>query len=153
MNWVEFLGDTSLEDDGLIWCQVSVIDLESFQHELETMTEVLKKEGILYKVIISGTGEHRYLDIMPVNAGKDMAMNWVSKKFNLDKQYMLCCGDSSNDLFMLESCEWGLLVSNAYTDAKNWYEAKGKYKKNFKLSDKNNAFAIIHELKEKFNLN
>jgi len=153
LEFLKYLG-SNLVDDNLIWCQVKAIDLETFKHLLEDMIEEFKAQQIFFKIIINGEedSEHRFLDIIPINGGKNMAMKYISEKYKILPINMLCCGDSSNDIFMLEECEWGLLVSNAYRNVKKWYEEVGKNKQNFKLSTKNNAFAIVEELKTKFNL-
>jgi sucrose-6F-phosphate phosphohydrolase len=59
------------------------------------------------KVIHTGK---QFLDIIPEIAGKGNAAIYLGKKLELP---VICCGDSENDIEMLEKSYYGILVGNA----------------------------------------
>ncbi len=44
----------------------------------------------------------RYVDIVPVRAGKQAAVNYVRRRFGFLPQETVACGDSGNDILMLQ---------------------------------------------------
>ncbi len=75
----------------------------------------------------------RCLDVIPVNAGKGNAAEYLGNKMNLP---IICCGDSGNDEDMLKKSKYGVLVGNAPSGLKrrlskhsNIYIAKACYAK------------------------
>ena len=64
------------------------------------------------KVVYS---KKRFLDVIPENAGKGNAAEYIGKKMNLP---IICCGDSENDEDMLKKSNYGILVGNASIDLK-----------------------------------
>lgn len=59
------------------------------------------------KIIHTG---NQFLDIIPDVAGKGNAAKYLGNKMNLP---IICCGDSENDVEMLEKSDYGILVGNA----------------------------------------
>ena len=76
--------------------------------------EIKKKLGKLALKII--WVKNRNLDIIPKNAGKGNAAKYIGEKLNLP---IICCGDSENDIDMLEQSKHGILVGNASGNLKN----------------------------------
>lgn len=59
-----------------------------------------------------------YLEIMPTNASKTSAINYLEKKFNIDKDKIIAMGDNYNDMDMLKYVGLGIAMGNAPDDVK-----------------------------------
>ena len=55
---------------------------------------------------------------MPTNASKTSAINYLQKKFNIDKDEIIAMGDNYNDIDMLEYAGLGIAMGNAPDDVK-----------------------------------
>ena len=66
----------------------TVFDLKSF----------FKSKGLAARVIYSC---NRYLDIIPLGAGKANAVSFLGSMWDIEARNMLACGDSGNDIDML----------------------------------------------------
>lgn len=53
-----------------------------------------------YKLLISGQGDWRYLDLLPKSGGKLMPLQYLMKRLNFLPDYTIVCGDSGNDVDM-----------------------------------------------------
>lgn len=53
------------------------------------------------------------LDLLPQSATKQTALEYVAEEFGADKQEVVFCGDSGNDIFPLTAGFSGVLVRNA----------------------------------------
>lgn len=53
------------------------------------------------------------LDLLPASATKQTALEYVAEEFGSDKQDVVFCGDSGNDIFPLTAGFSGVLVRNA----------------------------------------
>ena len=53
------------------------------------------------------------LDFLPQSATKQTALEYVAEEFGVDKQEVVFCGDSGNDIFPLTAGFSGVLVRNA----------------------------------------
>jgi hydroxymethylpyrimidine pyrophosphatase-like HAD family hydrolase len=71
-------------------------------------------------------GTHRFLDLLPVRAGKGAAMHWVRARLGLDLSTVVACGDSMNDLQMLELAPHAIVVSNAVPEIIHWAQQQGQ---------------------------
>ncbi|MCK5002411.1 MAG: HAD-IIB family hydrolase [Gammaproteobacteria bacterium] len=94
---------------------------QSYYVEHEKKTEVLKKVDELVKgkfdeVIVysfdsqDGKG---LLDFLPASATKQTALEYVAEEFGAEKEDVVFCGDSGNDIFPLTAGFCGVLVKNA----------------------------------------
>lgn len=59
-----------------------------------------------------------YLEIMPTNASKTSAINYLEKKFNINKAEIIAMGDNYNDVDMLKYAGIGIAMGNAPDDVK-----------------------------------
>jgi len=98
---------------------------ENIANEIKNVLQVCE-----VKVIYT---QKRCLDIIPKNAGKGNAMEHIGNKMFLPT---ISCGDSENDVDMLEKSKYGILVGNASANLKgdlsnysNIYIAKSHYAK------------------------
>jgi len=53
------------------------------------------------------------LDLLPQSATKQTALEYVAEEFGADKEEVVFCGDSGNDIFPLTAGFSGVLVRNA----------------------------------------
>lgn len=59
-----------------------------------------------------------YLEIMPPNASKTSAINYLQKKFHINKEEIIAMGDNYNDIDMLEYAGVGIAMGNAPDEVK-----------------------------------
>lgn len=85
--------------------------------ELESQ---LQAQGLDIQVIYSGGKD---LDILPRNANKGMAMNFVRELLNIDVAQTVASGDSGNDIALFEDRqEKGIIVGNARPELLKWHQ-------------------------------
>ena len=83
------------------------------------LRSLLSGADVEAKVIVSGTGDWRYVDILPAGAGKLESLEYVrTSLYNFDSSQTLACGDSGNDLDMLRGPHRCVVVGNAQEDVK-----------------------------------
>ena len=70
----------------------------------------LRKEGIVFKSIFSGTSD---LDILAPGAGKDAAMRHLAQHLGVPLDRTVAAGDSGNDLALFEAAGRAIAVGNA----------------------------------------
>lgn len=63
--------------------------------------------------------DYEYLNISPLHINKNEALNFLSKKLNIDKKDMMAIGDNVNDLEMVKESGIGVAVNEAYDELKN----------------------------------
>jgi len=94
---------------------------QSYYVDHEKKETVLKEvdgrvKGKFDEVIIysfdSGNGKG-LLDLLPESATKQTALEYVAEEFGSDKEEVIFCGDSGNDIFPLTAGFSGVLVKNA----------------------------------------
>lgn len=77
----------------------------------------LEAKGSPAKIVYSGG---KYLDILPSNAGKGAAIDYLVQSLGIDRGNVITCGDSGNDLDMMRA-ELGfrcIIVANASPELK-----------------------------------
>ena len=72
------------------------------------------------RIIVSGAGSHRYMDCVPIAAGKEQALQYVRKLYGIPEHLVVAAGDSGNDILMLEGDHPGIVVGNAQPELLNW---------------------------------
>lgn len=80
----------------------------------------LAASGVQAKVITSGTGGWKYVDIVSAQAGKLESLEHVRRELGFAHAATVACGDSGNDILMLSGLNRGLIVGNAQPDLVNW---------------------------------
>lgn len=96
---------------------------------LEEITRRLEKAKLKASVIYSG-GE--FLDLLPLKSSKAGAVKYIVDRFGVNKQDVVICGDSGNDLDIFNLGFKGIIVGNAHPElkrfnGKNAYHAGGEY--------------------------
>lgn len=117
----------------------------------ETLDNIEREEKIKCKLVISGEGEHRYVDFLSQYTGKGVACEYICQKVNFPIEQAVGFGDSMNDVEMLEMCGKAVMVRNSQMDLVVWFRRLMEGK-NIVFSDKCNAWALLEELKN-FELN
>lgn len=64
--------------------------------------------------------QNRYLDILPKCINKGSALNFLASRWKIDHQNIVACGDSGNDINMLERHN-AIIVGNAREELLKWY--------------------------------
>jgi sucrose-6F-phosphate phosphohydrolase len=97
---------------------------------LDQIQAQLDAEELLLKAIVSGKGDWRFVDLVPAAAGKLAALEYAAETLGFAPHQTIACGDSGNDLDMLQSggknTHHAVVVGNAQEDLMNWArETKG----------------------------
>ena len=100
-----------------VTCGVHVDAVEDVQRQI---TQSLEAEGVQARLILSGKGDWRYLDIVSINAGKLQALEFVMQKYGFAHNRTIACGDSGNDKDMLSGQNLAIVVGNAQPDLLQW---------------------------------
>jgi sucrose-6F-phosphate phosphohydrolase len=92
---------------------------------LQQIQAQLDAEKVLYKAIVSGKGDWRFVDLVPAEAGKLKALEYATETLGFAPHQTVACGDSGNDLDMLQSGggkdrHHAIVVGNAQEDLMKW---------------------------------
>lgn len=80
----------------------------------------LSDRGLSVNLIYSGGKD---LDILPTNANKGLAVQFLQQKWGIDKTRTVACGDSGNDIALFSVGESrGIIVGNARPELVQWYK-------------------------------
>jgi hypothetical protein len=80
--------------------------------------------GLLIKVIASGTGGWRYLDVVSSRAGKLESLEYVRSMLGFEPGATVSAGDSGNDILLLSGPSHAVVVGNAQPDLALWADAQ-----------------------------
>jgi sucrose-6F-phosphate phosphohydrolase len=135
------LDDGSEHQHRLAMC----VDASTLQVVKDGFLQAFKDRGIEVRLIVSGAGSHRYVDCVPMNAGKEMALQYVREKYDVPEHLTVACGDSGNDILMLSGDHPGICVGNAQPELLNWLVKQPQDGKLI-LTDKHLADGIVEGL-------
>lgn len=80
----------------------------------------LSDRGLDVNLIYSGSKD---LDILPQNANKGLAVQFLQQKWGIDQTRIVACGDSGNDIALFSVGESrGIIVGNAQPELVQWYK-------------------------------
>ena len=80
----------------------------------------LQQQGYQIKLIYSAGQD---LDLLPQNGDKGLAVKFLRNKWKIAAEQTIVCGDSGNDIALLQGEEKGIIVANAKPELRQWYEA------------------------------
>lgn len=106
-------------------------------------------DAFAHKFIVSGEGEWRFIDIVPLYAGKLQALEYVRRKLGFDHANTIACGDSGNDLDMLDGNHHAIVVGNAHEELRRWALDSVKddeRSRSLLMVEKHRAFGILEGL-------
>ncbi|KAG2425471.1 hypothetical protein HXX76_013681 [Chlamydomonas incerta] len=89
-----------------------------------TVNSELAAAGVSANVITSGHGGWKYMDVVPIRAGKLEALNHVRRHFGFSVASTVACGDSGNDILMLSGENLAIVVGNAQPDLRTWAQQR-----------------------------
>ena len=78
--------------------------------QAEVVKVALRKTGLPARVIFS---HGSLLDVLPQSAGKNAAVEYVTRSIGIEPSRVIVAGDSGNDLDMIENGANAIIVSNA----------------------------------------
>ena len=99
------------------------------QEQYQQVIQHLSRQNLDVKVIFSGNTN---LDIIPRQAGKGTAIEFLRKNMGIDQHRVITAGDSANDLDMFVPPNKAIIVANAEAairalKGEHIYQAKSKY--------------------------
>lgn len=77
------------------------------------------------KVITSGHGGWKYVDVVSAQAGKLESLEHVRGELGFALEATVACGDSGNDILMMSGRNRALVVGNAQPDLLQWVQSGG----------------------------
>ena len=89
---------------------------------VSVVREGISALGLKAKVITSGVGDWRFVDVLSFYGGKGESLEYVRELLGFECHACIACGDSGNDLLMFGSDNLGVLVGNSQPDVVAWYE-------------------------------
>ncbi|MEE3718886.1 HAD-IIB family hydrolase [Tumidithrix elongata RA019] len=113
---------------------------------LEKLDASLKRKGLNAQIVFSSNVD---VDILPINANKGNAVQYLQEKTEIAPYRTLVCGDSGNDISMFRQDTFGVIVNNAQTELVEWYRAYSD--RRHYLANNSYAGGIL-EAMQKFNL-
>eukprot|EP00741_Cyanophora_paradoxa_P005848 tig00000113_g5666.t1 len=90
------------------------------------MGAALGARGVPARVIASGSGGSRYIDVIPAAAGKYHAMLYLREKLGFAADRTLVAGDSGNDADMFTGDEFGVAVGNSHAELVDMVRGRGR---------------------------
>lgn len=123
------------------------LSLQALQDIVTSLKQALNEANLDVKLIYSGGKD---LDIIPQEADKGLAVQFLQRKLNRSDENTIVCGDSGNDIALFDTGNpKGILVGNAQAELKQWYQNNAtEYRY---LAEQHYAAGIIEGL-EYFNL-
>ena len=106
----------------------------------------LHEKGVEAQLVFSGDGEWRYLDVLAKNAGKYNAMEYVRNLFGISRDRTVACGDSGNDVLMLEGPQRSICVGNSQPQLVAWLLSRPQREAPIVLTDQHYAYGILEGL-------
>lgn len=86
---------------------------------LPRLKSALSHNGLQTKLVYSGG---RDLDVLPSRGDKGLAVQFLRNKLAIDAHQTVVCGDSGNDIALLQGEERGIIVGNAQPELRQWYQ-------------------------------
>jgi sucrose-6F-phosphate phosphohydrolase len=99
--------------------KVSFFLRPQYKHILEELKQKLRNQGVHVQVIYSSD---RDVDVLPERSGKGNALSYVREALGMPCDRTVACGDSGNDIALFTENIFGIIVGNARTELKEWYE-------------------------------
>jgi len=103
-----------------------IIDKSIQGHVTNAMAEAFSQADMEVRIIISGAGSHRYVDVVPIAAGKEQALQYVRSRHGIPQHLCVAAGDSGNDILMLDGDHPGIVVGNAQGELLHWLVSRAQ---------------------------
>ena len=130
VNMLAGINELTLQDEQ--WqteFKASYFLTDNVNEVLHDIDSRMRKAGLKAQVIYSAD---QFLDFLPYLSGKAEALKYIADNSAINKDNVIVCGDSGNDLDMFRAGFKGIIVGNAHTELKkykgeNAYHATGEY--------------------------
>lgn len=93
---------------------------QAAEEVIPRLKSALSEKGLDVKLIYSA-GED--LDLLPQNGDKGLAVQYLRQRWEITSESTVVCGDSGNDIALFERQERGIIVGNAKSELRQWYQA------------------------------
>jgi len=116
---------------------------------LKVLKEALADANVNAKVLPSGSGVWRFVDIIPARAGKKEAVEYIRCRFNFAKMRTLACGYSLSDAGMLSVGTRVAILGNALLSLKEWaveQQVRGLMPPDLIISESLVAFGVLEAI-------
>lgn len=100
--------------------KVSFLLKPEYKSILEDLHQKLKAHNIKAHVIYSSNKD---VDVLPERSGKGNALSYVREALGIPCTRTVACGDSGNDIALFAENTFGIIVGNARSELKEWYES------------------------------
>lgn len=112
---------------------------------IERLQEAIDKRQLQARIIMSGAGDWRYVDVVHRLAGKLEALEWVRQVYGVPVERCATAGDSCNDILMLDGKMPAIVVGNAQEELVRWYHEQNDHGR-IVLTDKPEAAGVLEGL-------
>ncbi len=115
---------------------------ETAEQTITKLKQRLAETNLDVKLIYSSGQD---LDIIPKQADKGLAVQFLQQKWNMNDSQTVVCGDSGNDIALFSTgTPYGILVGNAQPELRQWYQ---RYQTPYRyLAHENYAAGILEGL-------
>lgn len=121
--------------------KVSFLLKSEDQDILEDLKQEFRAKNIQAQVIYSSNKD---VDVLPVQSGKGKALSYVREALGISCSRTIACGDSGNDIALFSEDIYGIIVGNARSELREWYELNKRT--NLYLARSNCAAGILEGL-------
>jgi len=90
-----------------------------------SVNQALTRSQVKAKLVYSGSGDWKYLDILPARGGKLESLDFLRQRLGFSRANTITAGDSGNDIAMMEGDHCSIIVGNAQSDLTDWYAQRG----------------------------
>ncbi|KAL6764257.1 sucrose-6F-phosphate phosphohydrolase-domain-containing protein [Haematococcus lacustris] len=104
-----------------VTCGVAV---SALARVLASLQQSLSGQGVRANIITSGHGDWKFVDLVPERAGKLQALEYVRRHFGFPVHAAVACGDSGNDILMLQGANPAIVVGNSQPDLLVWLKQR-----------------------------
>lgn len=94
-----------------------VVVMDEDKNILNSFKQVLAQNGITDSDVFFYEGKN-FIEIMPYGADKSLALESLSKAYNIPLSQIIAIGDDYNDMKMLEKAGLGIAMANAMPEVK-----------------------------------
>ena len=113
---------------------------------LKRLRARLAERRVDARLVSSGTGDWRFVDLVPRRAGKRQAMDFAARALGFLPEETVAAGDSANDIDMLEGARHAIVVANAQPDLMRWLQDGGEKLDHVVLTKATRAWGILEGL-------
>eukprot|EP00879_Flechtneria_rotunda_P014431 GHRR01015079.1.p1 GENE.GHRR01015079.1~~GHRR01015079.1.p1 ORF type:complete len:701 (+),score=242.04 GHRR01015079.1:231-2333(+) len=112
---------------------------------VDRLLTAIDKRQLQSRIITSGAGDWRYVDVVHKLAGKLEALEWVRQVYGVPVERCVTAGDSCNDILMLDGKMPAVVVGNAQEELVSWYHEQND-RGRIVLTDKPEAAGVLEGL-------